>query len=129
MSRDYIEVLPDLSAMATPVVFAQDLPALVGYYTGVLRFRLVQQVRHVVALLESGPLRLQLWQRTGQRPRLCRVRLHSPHCIFTVHASLARHARSAMVEAGPTLQPWGTWEFSMFDSQGNQLVFVECADA
>lgn len=130
MNSSHIEMLPDLSAMATPVVVAHDLPALIAYYTGVLRFRVVQEVRRVMAVLEHGPLRLQLWQRTGQSARSCRIRLHgSSTAIFEVHARLARHARSAMVEPGPMLRAWGAWEFSMFDSQGNHLIFTQGAGA
>lgn len=124
------EALPDLSQMATPVVIARDLPALTAYYTGVLRFRVVQEIRRVVAVIENGPVRLQLWQRAGERARSCRIRLHgSPDAIFQVHARLARHARSAMVDSGPMLRAWGAWEFSMFDAQGNQLVFSQGATA
>jgi len=116
--------------MAIPVLVARDLPALVAYYTGVLRFRVVQEVRRVVAVLEHGPLRLQLWQGTGQGARPCRIRLHgSSTAIFELHARLARHARSAMVDRGPMLRPWGAWEFSMFDAQGNHLIFTQRADA
>ena len=116
--------------MATPVLFARDLSAFVAYYTDVLRFRLVQEVRRVVAVVENGPLRLQLWQRTDGRARLCRIQLHGTSgAIFQVHARLARHARSAIVEAGPALRPWGAWEFSMFDAQGNHLLFAQRADA
>lgn len=130
MSSIPIEMQADLSTMATPVVLAADLPALVRYYTGVLRFRVVQEVHRVVALLENGPLRVQLWQRTGERARTCHIRLHGgTGAIFEVHARLARHARSAMVEAGPVLKPWGAWEFSMFDAQGNHLVFTQRAHA
>jgi hypothetical protein len=130
MNSSPIELLPDLSAMATPVVIAHDLPALLAYYTGVLRFRVVQEVCRVMALLENGPVRLQLWQRTGETTRFCRIRLHAPSgAVFQFHAKLARHARSAMVESGPMLRAWGAWEFSMFDAQGNHLIFTQRADA
>jgi hypothetical protein len=130
MNSSPVEMHADLSGMAIPVVIARDLPALVAYYTGVLRFRVVQEVRRVMAVLEHGSLRLQLWQRTGQGARSCRIRVHgSATAIFEVHASLARHARSAMVESGPMLRAWGAWEFSMFDAQGNHLIFTQCAGA
>lgn len=130
MDSNPIEMLPDLSAMATPVVMARDLPALVAYYTGVLRFRVVQEIRRVVVVIENGPIRLQLWQRTGEHAGWCRIRLHgSPCAIFQLHAALARHARSAMVDCGPMLRPWGTWEFSMFDAQGSHLIFAQSAAA
>lgn len=130
MSSSPIRMHADLSAMATPVVVAADLPALVRYYTGVLRFAVVQEVRRVMAVLENGPLRLQLWQCTGEGARTCRIRLHgAPNAIFETHARLARHARSAMVEPGPMLKAWGAWEFSMFDAQGNHLVFTQRAAA
>jgi hypothetical protein len=120
----------DFSTMATPVVVTSDLGELLAYYTGVLRFRVVQEVRHVLALVESGSLRLQLWQRGDGSARVCRIPLDGRSSdIFRLHSKLARTARSAMVEPGPMLQRWGAWEFSMFDCHGNRLIFSQRADA
>lgn len=45
--------------------------------------------------------------------------------MFEVHARLAQHARGALGEDAPRLRPWGAWEFSLTDIEGNRLIFVQ----
>ena len=110
-----------------PIVHASNLAALIAYYRGVLRFRVLQEIPAVYALVQHAGIRLQLWQRTGLRPRECRIDLDAgTGCIFDVHSRMSRVARSAIVEDdGPAATPWGTWEFTLCDCQGNRLVFSE----
>jgi hypothetical protein len=110
-----------------PVVPAANLSLLLPYYRQTLRFRVLQEVRGVLALVENGAVRLQLWQRNcrGAAAR-CRVPLEGAQaCIFRTYATLARVARSALVEERPMLMPWGAWEFSLFDREGNRLLFAQ----
>lgn len=117
-----------LSVMATPVIHASDLRALVAYYRHTLGFELMQEVPAVVALLGIGPVRLQLWQREGLKARSCHISLENGSgFIFRLYARLARQAPNALVEGAPTLRPWGAWEFILRDGQGNRLVFSERA--
>ena len=108
-----------------PVVAAANLSVLLPYYRDVLRFRLLQEVRGVFALVQSGAVRLQLWQRSAQGdPMRCTIPLEdNGACVFQVYGALARVARSALVEERPLLTAWGAWEFSLFDREGNQLLF------
>lgn len=114
-----------------PVVSSANLSQLLPYYRNVLRFRVLQEVRGVLALVESGAVRLQLWQRNTQgSTRRCRIPLEGAGaCIFQVYGAFARVARSALVEDRPQLQAWGAWEFSLLDSEGNQLLFAQWANA
>jgi hypothetical protein len=74
------------------------------------------------------PVRLQLWQSATKTQGGCRVHLSGRSAnVFQIHASLARHAREALVEDSPQLKPWGSWEFSLVDSAGNRLTFVQWA--
>lgn len=125
MGGGMTELLP---VMAVPVVRAANLGMLVAHYRDTLKFTVVQEVRGVVAFVTHGPVRLQLWQSGGQTPCDCRVQLDGRGAnLFQVHASLARHARAALAEQSPQLKPWGAWEFSLVDSEGNRLIFVQWA--
>jgi hypothetical protein len=82
----------------------------------------------VVGFVQHGPVRLQLWQRAGNFQADCRIRLDGQNAnVFQVHASLARHARNVLGEEAPRLRPWGAWEFSLTDAEGNRLIFVQWA--
>lgn len=113
-------------AMAVPAVGTPNLAQLLAYYRDQLGFQLIQEVRGVVALIQHGPVRLQLWQRAGKLGGDCRIRLDGHDAnVFQVHASLAQHARSTLGEVVPMLRPWGAWEFSLTDAEGNRLIFVQ----
>lgn len=115
-------------AMTVPAVCTPNLAQLLAYYRDQLGFQVAQEVRGVLAFLRHGPVRLQLWQRTGQSLRDCRIQLDGQGCnVFQVHARLAQHARSALGEDAPKLRPWGAWEFSLTDIEGNRLIFVQWA--
>lgn len=120
-----------MPSLPIPVVPAANLSLLLPYYRETLRFRVLQEVRGVLALIESGAVRLQLWQRNcrGAAAR-CRVPVDGTQgCIFRTYAALAQVARSALVEDRPTLMPWGAWEFSLFDREGNRLLFAQWLNA
>jgi hypothetical protein len=108
-----------------PIVHARSLVRLLGYYRNVLRFDLLQEVPGVVAVVSKGPLQLQLWQSPAGAPRACTIPIRKRHGIFDVFADLAKVARSAFVDECPRLVPWGAWEFSMCDAEGNVLTFTE----
>ncbi|NML44369.1 hypothetical protein HHL11_11445 [Ramlibacter sp. G-1-2-2] len=118
-----------MPVLPIPVVAAANLSLLLPHYRDVLRFRVLQEVRGVVALIQHGAVRLQLWQRSAQgEPMRCRVPLDGPSaCVFRVYGALARVARSALMEDRPQLMPWGAWEFSLLDREGNQLLFSQWA--
>jgi hypothetical protein len=124
-SRGVADLLP---VMAVPVVRASNLGLLVKHYRDVLKFAVVQEVRGVVAFVKHGPVCLQLWQSGGKTRGDCRVQLNGRGAnLFQLHVSLARHARAALVEESPQLKPWGAWEFSLIDSEGNRLIFMQWA--
>lgn len=128
-----------------------DLARAVADYTQVLGFACPQQIPGVWALLELGPLRLQLWAcgaRPGRWERAtpgergflpARHRLTVEH-IHALHAHLRRavqrpcrsgiagceapHA-GRLPTAGPQLQPWGAWEFELTDVDGNVLHLID----
>lgn len=115
-------------ATAIPIAHAHDLAALAAYYSATLGFELLLEVPATVALLGMGPVRLQLWQRAGLTPRSSRIDIEDGGgSIFHLHARLTRHARNAIAEASPMLRPWGAWEFTLCDCQGNRLTFSEPA--
>lgn len=113
-------------AMTVPAVCTPNLMQLLAYYRDQLGFQVIQEVRGVLAFVQHGPVRLQLWQRAGQFRRDFRIRLDGQGCnVFQVHARLAQHARGALGEDAPRLRPWGAWEFSLTDIEGNRLIFVQ----
>lgn len=115
-------------AMSIPAICTPDLTRLLAYYRDGLGFQVCQEVRGVLALIEQGAVRLQLWQRAGKFQGDCRIRLDGQDAnVFQVHARLAQHARGALGEAAPRLRPWGAWEFSLTDVEGNRLIFVQWA--
>lgn len=113
-------------AMTVPAVCTPNLAQLLAYYRDQLGFQVIQEVRGVLAFIQHGPVRLQLWQRAGKFQGDCRIRLDGQDAnVFQVHARLAQHARSALGEEAPRLRPWGAWEFSLTDIEGNRLIFVQ----
>lgn len=110
-----------------PVVHARDLKALISYYNKVLRFELLQEISGVIAVLRKGSLQLQLWQSGERASRQCTIHLRQLPGVFAVYADLANVARSAIVDQHPCLRPWGAWEFTMCDPQGNRLTFSQSA--
>lgn len=112
--------------MAIPALCTANLTRLLGYYRDGLVFQVIQEIRGVVALLQHGSLRLQLWQRVEKLKGDARIRLDGRDAnVFQIHAMLARHALSALGEESPRLRPWGAWEFSLTDLEGIQLTFVQ----
>jgi len=109
------------------VVHSRNLAGLLAHYRGTLRFELLQEISGVVAVLRRGSLRLQLWQSSGTAPRECSIPLEQRASVFQLYADLAKVARSAMVDDYPCLRPWGAWEFTMCDPEGNRLIFSQLA--
>lgn len=113
-------------AMSVPAVCTPNLTQLLAYYRDQLGFQVIQEVRGVLAFVQHGPVRLQLWQWAGKFQGDRRIRLDGQDAnVFQVHASLAQRARSALGEDAPSLRPWGAWEFSLIDVEGNRLIFVQ----
>lgn len=112
---------------APPVIHARDLGTLREHYRRVLRFELLQEISGVVAVLRRGALTLQLWQSGDRAGTTCTIRLDRDANVFQVFAALAKVARSALVEEWPRLRPWGAWEFTLYDPQGNALTFSQPA--
>jgi catechol 2,3-dioxygenase-like lactoylglutathione lyase family enzyme len=130
----------------TPI-WTPKLDAAVADYCGVMGFDVVQQITGVFALLRLGDLRLQLWQRGARpgrweqaldvpenwrRPDHYRVVLDSPFEVYNALQSAVRaHTHSLLIpehqrlSGPPRLQPWGTWEFTLTDADGNLLRFVQ----
>lgn len=119
---------PLLPTMRVPALCTPNLKKLLAFYRDELGFHVLQQVPGVLALLRHGSVRLQLWQQPGaaQTIRTIRIELEEDDA-FRLHARLARHERSALADEAPRLQPWGAWEFSLIDAEGNRLVFVQWA--
>lgn len=118
-----------------------DLARAVADYARGLDFRCQQMVRGVYARLVHGPLCVQLWA-CGARParwekptaaeaapfepaRL-RVELRGLHAL---HASLLRAAAAPAQRLGaaPIWQPWGAWETTLTDIDGNVLHLIDRA--
>lgn len=112
---------------APPVIHASDLSTLREHYNRVLRFELLQEISGVVAVLRRGTLTLQLWQSGERAGTTCKIQLDRGANVFQVFAGLAQVARSALVEECPRLRPWGAWEFTLYDPQGNALIFSQPA--
>jgi len=114
--------------MTVPALCTANLAQLLAHYRDEWGFEVVQHVPGVVAFVRHGPVSLQLWQRAGRFQRDCRIRLDGQDAnVFQVHARLARQARRALGEEAPQLRPWGAWEFSLTDIEGNRLIFVQWA--
>lgn len=45
--------------------------------------------------------------------------------IFSLHARLEQYGSGLLEQTMPMLQPWGAWEFSLVDLEGNRLVVME----
>jgi hypothetical protein len=117
------ELVPSLTV---PTLCTTNLARLLAHYRDELGFDVVQQIPGVVAFIRNGPASLQLWQRASGIARDCRIRLDGQDAnVFRLHARLAQHARRALGEDAPMLRPWGAWEFSLIDIEGNRLTFVQ----
>ena len=112
----------------TPALHTGDLRGLLRDYCGALGFAPVQYVPGVFALCALGSARLQLWQRAGWQPpaRGQALRVTVAAGVFGLYARMAPAARGRLV-GPPALEPWGAWEFTLHDVQGNRLTFVEWA--
>ena len=115
-----------LPKMRVPALCTTNLKKLLAFYRDALGFQVLQQVPGVLALLRHGSVRLQLWQQhcAAQTIRTIRIELEEED-VFQLHTRMARHERSATADEAPRLQPWGAWEFSLIDAEGNRLVFVQ----
>lgn len=119
---------PIFPAMAVPVVCTPSLRRALADYRDVLGFQVVQQLPGVLAVLQQGSVRLQLWQRPDAFPGDCHITLQgSVTEIFELHARLTCHSRGPVQTQTPRLQPWAAWEFSLNDAQGNRLTFIQWA--
>lgn len=115
------------SATAVPVLRVRNLPAVLPYYRRVLGFSLAQEVPGVIALLRKRAITLSLWSSQANAPSSCNIALGIDADLFTVFSEMASLARSAIVEDFPLLRPWGFWDFSMCDPEGNRLTFAQSA--
>lgn len=128
-----------------------DLARTVDDYTGVLGFTCRQHIPGVIAVVEHGPVRLQLWacgampgpgEQADSHVQSWRPEQHSVavchiHALFaSLRQSILRAVRTSvngtrslnvhrLPEGGPVLQPWGAWEFSFKDIDGHA---VHCVD-
>jgi len=133
------------------VLRTPELSRAVADYTRVLGFECRQYIPGVLALVEHGPLQLQLWACAAQpgrfeKPDPCDPVFVPQHHsvvvthIHALHASLwaaaRRHVRTRIAGAtylhtgrvaaeGPRLQPWGAWEFAFHDIDGHVLRCVD----
>lgn len=126
-----------------PVIRTPDLKRALADYTGRLGFTCRQHIPNVLALLDHGPLILQLWACGAtpgrwEQPDRCQPSFAPEHHSIAVHHIHALHAsmrRSATRTKGqkeqrlelsePRLQPWGAWEFCFQDMDGH---VVHCVD-
>lgn len=135
----------DLMLSTLPILQTPALDAAVRDYTGVMGFEVVQHVRGVLAVLRSGGVRLYLWQ-CGTDPQNGREQHFKPGrhrvavvCAFDAYANLmyglkkkcsvsptdAQNHALHRLGGPPRLQPWGAWEFSLTDGDGNVLHLVQ----
>ena len=136
----------DIANVRTP-----DLQRAVADYTGVLGFECLQHIPGVCALVAHGPLQVQLWASSATPGRWERPtpgdrgfvpghhRVEVPR-IHVLHASLRAavlrpcrtglggckplHAHRFEGEA-PRWQPWGAWELTLTDIDGNSLHLID----
>ena len=113
--------------LAIPVVRTARLADLLPDYRDRLRFRVRQQVPGVLAVLERGDVRLQLWQvQDHAGPERTVVDLDACATnIFRLAADLVRAGGPLLATTGPCMQAWGTWTFTLLDAQGNEIVFAQ----
>lgn len=118
-------MLSIIPAMAVPALCTLNLQRLIVYYRDVLGFDLKQAVPAVLAVVQRGPLRLQLWQRPDAIASDIRIALQGSLTeFFELHAALARHATRANEMEPPSLRPWAAWEFGLTDAEGNRLTLT-----
>lgn len=133
------------------ILHTPDLARAVNDYTSVLGFTCRQHIPGVIALVEHGPLRLQLWAfgalpGPGERPdphprewhpeQFSVAVCHIQALFVSLRQSILRAVRTGvggslslnvhrLPEGAPVLQPWGAWEFSFKDIDGHT---VHCVD-
>lgn len=135
----------DLMLSALPILHTPKLDAAVQDYAGVMGFEVAQHVSGVVAVLRVGHIHLYLWQqgadvRNGAavafKPGHHRVAVGSAFDAFSnLVGGFKKLGRTAPPETQallihrlsgpPKLQPWGAWEFSLVDADGNVLHMVQ----
>jgi len=120
-------------------------------YTSVLGFVCRQHIPGVLAVVEHGPLQLHLWACgappgrwetpvPGQRPWAPghhSVVVREIHALYTsIQIAVLKPVRTTLAGArtlyahrlpshAPVLQPWGAWEFSFDDVDGQT---IHCVD-
>jgi catechol 2,3-dioxygenase-like lactoylglutathione lyase family enzyme len=114
--------------LPVPVLRTTNLARTSAWYREVLGLRMVQRVPHVCALLRLGAAEFHLWQVPEvEAAQTCCIVLDGRRTsVFECHAQLARTARG-WIAAAPALQPWGAWEFSVTDCDGNRLRWMQWA--
>jgi hypothetical protein len=145
----------DVMLRAAPIVHTPQLARAVQDYHDMMGFEVVQHVTGVLAVLRLRDVVLHLWQRGvaqadeskqsdkanhsdqgGFRPGHHRVAVGS---AFEVHAAVLHALKKPCtttllgtqqpevqrLSGPPRLQPWGAWEFSMRDANGNILHLVQ----
>lgn len=125
------------------VIRTPNLKRALADYTGVLGFTCHQHIPGVFALLNHGPLALQIWA-CGAVPRrwenpdandcafapehhsVAVSHIHALHASLRRSASRVSPASALRVDAGgPELRPWGAWEFAFQDIDGHVLHCVD----
>jgi hypothetical protein len=125
------------------VIRTPDLGRALADYTGRFGFTCRQHIPGVLAILDHGPLALQLWacgappgrwEQADPRQPAFAPEHHSiaVHHIHALHASLRRAVSRAPADptlrveiADPRLKAWGAWEFSFQDLDGHVLHCVD----
>ncbi len=135
----------DLMLRTVPILHAARLDAAVQDYTGAMGFEIVQYVPGVLAVLRIGEVHLYLWQHGADvqngkpvtfKPGHHRVAVTSAFDAHTGLLCTLNKPRNGAVagelarlpcrlSGPPQLQPWGAWEFSLTDADGNVLDMVE----
>lgn len=133
----------DVMLAVAPIVHTPQLARAVQDYRDVMGFEVIQHITGVLALLRRGDVHLHLWQR-GVGPSEYGAFKPAHHRIavaqaFETHADLVqtlkRHCKTTLagtqyphmqrLSGAPSLQPWGAWEFSLTDGDGNVLQIVQ----
>ncbi len=106
-----------------------DMEASIGFYTGMLGFRLDFRFGDFYAGLSQGPWQLHLKRVDAPDPSIAFVaageHLHLHIQVADADAAAAElAARGAVLASPPTDKPWGMREFTLRDDQGHTLYFA-----